>query len=105
MINPIWWAVIASIIVVTVLSSIGFWAIYKSKQEQSLIMSIKDIKNNNDYQSALKLIEAHWDAEIGSTEAEELDALASLVESYEEANYAIEAPNSIEAIKFRKEQS
>jgi HTH-type transcriptional regulator/antitoxin HigA len=50
------------------------------------------------------LIEAHWDAEPGSTEAEELDALASLIESYEEANYVIEAPEPAEAIRFRKEQ-
>jgi antitoxin component HigA of HigAB toxin-antitoxin module len=46
-----------------------------------------------------KLIEANWDAEFGSKEAEELDALTTLVESYEEANHAIEATVPVEVSK------
>jgi len=33
-----------------------------------------------------------------------LEVLTTLVESYEEKHYKIEAPNPIEAIKFRMEQ-
>jgi HTH-type transcriptional regulator/antitoxin HigA len=67
-------------------------------------MNIKPIRNDNDHKEAMQLIEAYWDAEPGTTQAEELDVLATLVEAYEEAKYPIEAPDPVEAIKFRMEQ-
>ena len=42
--------------------------------------------------------------EPDSTEGEEIELLSLLVEKYEQEHYPIEAPNPIEAIKFRMEQ-
>lgn len=67
-------------------------------------MNIKPIKTKKNYQETLKRIERIWDALPGTPESDELDILATLVEKYEEANYAIAAPNPVEAIKFRMEQ-
>ena len=42
--------------------------------------------------------------EVDSPEGEELELLSLLVEKYEQEHFPIEAPNPIEAIKFRMEQ-
>lgn len=42
--------------------------------------------------------------ESNSPEGEEIELLSLLVEKYEQEHYPIEAPNPIEAIKFRMEQ-
>jgi len=67
-------------------------------------MNIKPIKTKKNYQETLKRIEQIWDALPGTPESDELDILATLVEKYEEVNYAIATPDPVEAIKFRMEQ-
>ena len=67
-------------------------------------MNIKPIKNEQDYQSALNKIDSLMDAKPASQEMDELEILTTLVEAYEELHYKIEAPDPIEAIKFRMEQ-
>ena len=67
-------------------------------------MNIKPIKNQQDYELAMVTIEKHWDAQPGSIEADELDILATLIESYEKQQFKIEAPDPVAAIKFRMEQ-
>ncbi|WP_158971203.1 type II toxin-antitoxin system HigA family antitoxin [Paraglaciecola sp. L3A3] len=67
-------------------------------------MNIKPIKNQQDYELAMVTIEKLWDAPPGSAEADELDILATLVESYEKQQFKIEAPDPVAAIKFRMEQ-
>lgn len=67
-------------------------------------MNIKPIKNQQDYELAMVTIEKHWDAQPGSIEADELDILTTLVESYEKQQFKIEAPDPVAAIKFRMEQ-
>jgi HTH-type transcriptional regulator/antitoxin HigA len=42
--------------------------------------------------------------EPNSPEGEEIELLSLLVEKYEQEHYSIEAPNPVEAIKFRMEQ-
>lgn len=42
-------------------------------------MNIKPIKNQQDYELAMVTIEKLWDAQLGSTEADKLDILATLV--------------------------
>ena len=42
--------------------------------------------------------------ELDSPEGEEMELLSLLVEKYEQEHFPIEAPNPIEAIKFRMEQ-
>ncbi len=67
-------------------------------------MNLKPIKTKKDYDKALKRLEIIFDARPGTKEGDELDILAMLIEKYEEAHYPIEAPDPIEAIKFRMEQ-
>lgn len=67
-------------------------------------MNIKPIKNESDYLSALKRIEDLWGSKRDTPAGDELDVLATLVESYEMKHYPIAPPDPIEAIKFRMEQ-
>jgi len=68
------------------------------------MMNIKVIKTEEDYNQALKRLEVIFDAPIDSTEGDEAELLSILIEKYEDEHYPIEAPDPIEAIKFRMEQ-
>ncbi len=68
-------------------------------------MKLKVIKTEEDYQRALKHFEKLFDAPADSSEGEEAEILSILIEKYEDSNFPIEAPDPIEAIKFRMEQS
>ncbi len=68
------------------------------------MMNIKPIKNEQDYLDALSAIESLMDAKPNTQEMDELEILTTLVEVYEAQHYAIDAPDPIEAIKFRMEQ-
>lgn len=67
-------------------------------------MKIKPIKSESDYQIALNRLEQLFDSPAGTSESDEADILALLVDEYEKVNYAIEAPDPIEAIKIRMEE-
>ena len=67
-------------------------------------MNIKPIKTEEDYNTALSQIESLMDAKPNTPQMDKLEVLTTLVEVYEEQNYAIDAPDPIEAIKFRMEQ-
>lgn len=67
-------------------------------------MNIKPIKTEQDYTNALNKIESLMDAKPNTPQMDELEVLTTLVEAYEEQHYKIEAPDPIEAIKFRMEQ-
>ena len=67
-------------------------------------MKIKLIKTEADYSAALTRIDELFDATPGSKKFDEAELLMKLVEFYEEQHYKIEAPDPIEAIKFRMEQ-
>lgn len=67
-------------------------------------MEIKVIKTEDDYNKALKRLEVIFDAPVDSPQGDEAELLAILIEKYEEEHYPIEAPDPIEAIKFRMEQ-
>jgi HTH-type transcriptional regulator / antitoxin HigA len=67
-------------------------------------MDIHPLKTEQDYDAALRVIEALWDAPAGSPEADRLEVLVTLVEAYEATHHPIEPPDPIEAIKFRMEQ-
>jgi HTH-type transcriptional regulator/antitoxin HigA len=66
---------------------------------------MKIIKTDIEYQSALKRLDEIFDASAESKEGDEAELLMLLIENYEESNYSIDAPDPIEAIKFRMEQS
>ena len=65
---------------------------------------IRPIRTQKDYELALSRVESLMDARPNSDEFDELEVLAILVDNYEAKYYAIDAPDPIEAIKFRMEQ-
>lgn len=67
-------------------------------------MKIAPIRNEKDYQKALKRLELIFDAKKGSEKGDELEILSILIDRYENENFPIGMPDPIEAIKFRMEQ-
>lgn len=67
-------------------------------------MKLAPIKNETDYQKALKRLEEIFDAKKGTDEGDELEILTILIDRYENDNFPIGMPDPIEAIKFRMEQ-
>lgn len=70
-------------------------------------MEIRPIHTNDDYLGALQEIAAlmDLDPDLGTPDGDRLDVLATLVQAYESRHFPISAPDPIEAIKFRLEQS
>ena len=66
-------------------------------------MEIRPIKNEVDYQAAIKEIEILFDAAPDTPEGDRLEVLTTLVEAYEERHYSIPAPDPIEAILYHME--
>jgi HTH-type transcriptional regulator / antitoxin HigA len=62
------------------------------------------IRNEKDYQRALKRLEAIFDAKQGTKESDEVELLALLIEHYENIYYPIGEPDPIDAIRFRLDQ-
>ena len=67
-------------------------------------MKIKVIKTEEDYNQALNIFEKIFHAPVNTKDGDEAELLSLLIEKYEEEHYPIEAPDPIEAIKFRMEQ-
>ena len=68
-------------------------------------MTIKPIKSEDDYHSALKRMEEIFHTEEGSPEGDEAEILVLLIEKFEDEHYPIEDPDPIEAIKYMMEQN
>lgn len=70
-------------------------------------MNIKPIRTKDDYKAAMtrisELTSGDSDA-LPDIEFDELEILTTLAEAYESVHYKIEAPDPVEAIKFRMEQ-
>lgn len=66
-------------------------------------MTIRPIRTDDDHHRALDEIEALWEAAPGSPEADRLDVLATLVESYETGRYPIAEANPVETIRSHME--
>ena len=65
---------------------------------------VKPIRSEKDYEVAMAEVKILWGAKSGTPKGDRLDVLATLIESWEAANYPIDPPDPIEAIKFRMEQ-
>lgn len=65
---------------------------------------IEPIVDEASHKKALKRIEALWEAQVGTPEAAELDAVATLVDAYERKTFPILPPDPIKAIEVRSEQ-
>lgn len=64
----------------------------------------KAIRTEADYDVALARTRELWNAEPGSPEGDELDALVDLVEAYEDEHYPMDDPSPAAAIEFRMDQ-
>lgn len=67
-------------------------------------MDIKPIKNNRDYQTALKEIHRLMDARPNTPQGDRLDVLVTLVEAWENKHWPIDLPDPVEAILFAMDQ-
>jgi len=67
-------------------------------------MRLKVLKTKKDYNEALERLEKVFDAKPGTPKGDELEILALLIDQYEKEHFPIEAPDPIEAVKFRMEQ-
>jgi HTH-type transcriptional regulator/antitoxin HigA len=67
-------------------------------------MQIHPIRTEADHDLAVARIAKLIGAKPNTAEGEELDILATLVDSYEARHHAIDAPDPIAAIQFRMEQ-
>lgn len=65
---------------------------------------VKPIRSEKDYEAAMTEVESLWGSKSGTTKGDRLDVLATLIEAWEAANYPMDQPDPIEAIKFRMEQ-
>ncbi len=66
-------------------------------------MNIRPIKNENDYEAALKEIERLFDAAPGTAAGDLLEVLTILVEAYEEKKHNIPLPDPVDAILYHLE--
>lgn len=62
-------------------------------------MHIHPIRNDEDHEAALRVIEALWGAEEGSDDGDRLDVLVTLVEDYERRRWPIEPLDPVRAIE------
>ncbi|MGL4238599.1 helix-turn-helix domain-containing protein [Tabrizicola sp.] len=65
---------------------------------------VKPIRSEADYDAAMEAVAALWGAASGTPDGDRLDVLATLIDAYEAKHHAMDAPDPIEAIKFRMEQ-
>ena len=63
------------------------------------------MKTEEDYRATLERLEEIFQAPENTPEGDEAELLSVLIEKYEDENYPISAPDPIEAIKFRMEQT
>jgi HTH-type transcriptional regulator/antitoxin HigA len=71
-------------------------------------MDIRPIRTEADYKATLKEISVLMedsDPDLGTPDGDRLDILATLVQAYEAKHMPITAPDPVEAIKFRMDQS
>jgi HTH-type transcriptional regulator/antitoxin HigA len=65
---------------------------------------VKPIRTEADYDAAMEEVAALWGAVSGTPQGDRLDVLATLIDAYEAKHHAMDAPDPIDAIKFRMEQ-
>lgn len=67
-------------------------------------MNIKPIRSDDDLQQAFQRLEAIFQADEATPEADEMEVLVTLIEAYENKHYPIAPTDPIDAIRFRMEQ-
>lgn len=67
-------------------------------------MNIEVIKNKTQYQKSLRRFEEVFLAKSSTKEGKEAQLLALVIKDYEDKHYQIDAPDPVEAIKYRMQQ-
>jgi len=69
-------------------------------------MQVKLIKTEQEYQDALRAVAPLFENEpaLNTPEGDFFEVMCLLIEEYEKKHYPIEAPDPVEAIKFRMDQ-
>lgn len=67
-------------------------------------MQVEVIKNKKQYDKTLQRFEEIFLAKSNTKEGKEAQLLALVIKDYEDKNYKIDAPDPVEAIKYRMEQ-
>ena len=69
-------------------------------------MKIHPIRNESDHRAALTALSQYslHEPELGTPEGDRYEVMMTLVEAFEAKHFPIEAPDPIEAIRFRMEQ-
>lgn len=70
-------------------------------------MNIHPIRTEQDYKQALREVSTYFneEPEPGTPDGDRFEILMTLVKAYEDKHSPVEAPDPIEAIKFRMEQA
>lgn len=63
-------------------------------------MCIRSIRNEADYELAVKTIDTLWQAPEGSYNEERVQILKELISAYEKKHYLIDFPDSVGALNF-----
>ena len=74
------------------------------KHLEKIKADLAPIKTEQHYRAYLAIIDSLIDCPEGSEEEEVLELVSILVEDYEARHYPIEAPDPIDAIKFKMEE-
>jgi HTH-type transcriptional regulator / antitoxin HigA len=64
----------------------------------------RKIKTKTQYKHALQRLSDIFQAKPGTKDGEEAELLELLIKDYEDKNFVFEAPNPLEAIRYRMEQ-
>ncbi len=68
------------------------------------MLTLEKITNESEHAVAIARIDELWEAELGTPEGDELDALVKLVVAYEKETVDWGEPDPIAAIEFRLDQ-
>ena len=69
-----------------------------------MMLEIKPIRSEADYDLAMALFARLWGSPEGSPEGNRLDVLATLIDVWETKNCPMDLPDPVDAIIFRMEQ-
>jgi len=69
------------------------------------MVDVKLIETEEEYNEAVKRLDALFDAPVGSAEAKEADVLTLLINQFEEEHYPIDEPDPEEHRRIRMEET
>lgn len=59
-------------------------------------MELRPVRTKRDYEAALKSAETLWDAPVGSKDADRLDVLTLLIQSYDSEHFSVPDPEPVD---------